>query len=236
MLYSQKIDRPTGGRRIVIGDIHGCSQTFRALVHRIGLQPQDQLFLLGDYLDRGPDSGGVIDFVLELKSQLLTVFPLRGNHEQMFLESYESYRQPLFRLFLKMSKCSNMLDETGHPKPEYLDFLNGLPYFYELDTCFLVHAGFNFDSVAPLDDYTAMLWIRSFETPAGMKPILHGHTPTSLSQIKAAISEKSLNISLDNGCVYAHPSMQRRKPSDDLGNLCALDLDTYQLYVQPYVD
>ncbi|GAB4399978.1 MAG: metallophosphoesterase family protein [Microscillaceae bacterium] len=175
------------------------------MVRHIALQPQDQLFLLGDYLDRGADSGGVIDFILELKSQPLAVFPLRGNHEQMFLESYESYRLPLFRLFLKMGKCSNMLDETGHPKSVYLDFLNNLPYFYELDTCFLVHAGFNFASPNPHDDYTAMLWIRSFETPAGIKPVGQGHTPTSLSQIKAAISEKSLNISLDNGCVYAHP-------------------------------
>jgi serine/threonine protein phosphatase 1 len=49
-----------GNRTFVVGDVHGCSKTFNRLLDVIGLEPTDTLYLLGDYIDRGPDSRGVI--------------------------------------------------------------------------------------------------------------------------------------------------------------------------------
>jgi serine/threonine protein phosphatase 1 len=47
-------------RRFAISDIHGCARTFGALLNKINLSPVDELFLLGDFIDRGPDSKGVL--------------------------------------------------------------------------------------------------------------------------------------------------------------------------------
>ncbi|MFT6129303.1 MAG: serine/threonine protein phosphatase 1 [Neolewinella sp.] len=49
--------------RYTISDIHGCLKTFRALLDELKLDRNDELFLLGDYIDRGPDSQGVIDLI-----------------------------------------------------------------------------------------------------------------------------------------------------------------------------
>src|SRR5215218_1348691 len=76
--------------RYAISDIHGCCKTFRYMVEEVlHLQASDQLFLLGDYIDRGPDSKGVIDFILELRAKGYRVETLMGNHEFMMLETWE---------------------------------------------------------------------------------------------------------------------------------------------------
>jgi serine/threonine protein phosphatase 1 len=71
-------------RELAIGDIHGCLAAFERLLAEIQLQPEDTLVLLGDYVDRGPDSCRVLDLILEL-ARTCTVVPLLGNHEQMML-------------------------------------------------------------------------------------------------------------------------------------------------------
>jgi serine/threonine protein phosphatase 1 len=73
--------------RYVIGDIHGGAQTLRALLGRIGLRWKDRLHLLGDLIDRGPDSRGVMDTILTLCEAGFTVKPIRGNHEDMLLRN-----------------------------------------------------------------------------------------------------------------------------------------------------
>ena len=67
------------GRIIAIGDIHGCSKALAALVEAIGPGPDDTLVPLGDYIDRGPDSRGVLDQLISLGERCLVV-PLMGNH------------------------------------------------------------------------------------------------------------------------------------------------------------
>lgn len=72
-------------RILAIGDIHGCSIAFDALLDSVKPQPNDQIITLGDYVDRGPDSKGVIDRLMTLhKTGQLTA--LRGNHEVMMLQ------------------------------------------------------------------------------------------------------------------------------------------------------
>jgi serine/threonine protein phosphatase 1 len=78
----------TEGRTIAIGDVHGCSAALAALLAAIDLKPIDTLVFLGDTIDRGPDSRGVLDQLLQLERRC-TVVPLMGNHEQMLLEVLE---------------------------------------------------------------------------------------------------------------------------------------------------
>lgn len=84
-------------RILTIGDIHGCSTAFDSLIAAVDLQPEDRLVTLGDYVDRGPDSKGIINRLIALH-ETGGLVALRGNHELMMLEAYkdrkyESYWQ-----------------------------------------------------------------------------------------------------------------------------------------------
>src|SRR5207237_10770563 len=68
-------------RSYVIGDIHGCPDELVYLVQALPLESGDRLVFLGDYIDRGPDSSGVISFLLELQKD-------RGAYEFVFLKGY----------------------------------------------------------------------------------------------------------------------------------------------------
>jgi serine/threonine protein phosphatase 1 len=73
-------------RELAIGDIHGCARSFETLLDLVQPTPTDTIILLGDYIDRGPDSCRVIDMILEL-NQRCTVVALTGNHEIMLQEA-----------------------------------------------------------------------------------------------------------------------------------------------------
>ena len=72
----------------IIGDVHGCIKTLRALIVNI-IQPakNDKLIFVGDYVDRGPDSKGVISYVMELRLMGYNLVLLKGNHEDMMLQA-----------------------------------------------------------------------------------------------------------------------------------------------------
>lgn len=78
-------------RVLAVGDIHGCLSAFDDLLKWVAPTRDDVLVTLGDYVDRGPDSRGVVQRLIELKSQLNLVC-LRGNHEQMMVEAYRGGR------------------------------------------------------------------------------------------------------------------------------------------------
>ena len=68
--------------RWAISDIHGCCQTFRYMVEtELQITKEDELFLLGDYIDRGKDSKGVFDYIMQLQNDNFKVQCLMGNHE-----------------------------------------------------------------------------------------------------------------------------------------------------------
>lgn len=71
-------------RHFAIGDIHGCRTALDALLAALPLEPDDLLVALGDFIDRGPDSRGVLERLIELHGQGRLV-PLLGNHEEMLL-------------------------------------------------------------------------------------------------------------------------------------------------------
>ena len=82
-------------RTIAIGDVHGCSLALEALLAAIGPRPDDVIVTLGDYVNRGPDSRGVIDRLIELERQC-TLVPILGNHDQMFLAALAGERRGVF--------------------------------------------------------------------------------------------------------------------------------------------
>ena len=234
------ISKPAQGTRWVIADIHGCPNTLRYLVEEvIQLSKSDQLFLLGDYIDKGPDSGAVIDLILNWQSYDYQIFTLRGNHEDLLLKSYEEYTPQFFRAYLRIQKCKGVFGEDKLIRPHYLEFMRKLPYYFELDDFLLVHAGFNFSRENPFEDFQSMLWSSAIETESEFlhgKRVIHGHTTTPLSQIRKAISEKASVIPLDNGCVHHRGKSRFPERYREMGNLIALNLDTWELKMTPNID
>lgn len=222
---------PCTGNQWVITDIHGCLNTFLALLEQLKLSKNDQLFLLGDLIDKGPSSSGVLEEVFRLKNTGYQVFTLRGNHEQMLIDCAEN---EAFKLHFMMEKfkATDLLQRKNKVKTKYLNFFKSLPYYFELDRYILVHAGLNFKSKAPFQDYDSMMWIRSFEAQAIIlkgKRLIHGHLPKNLALIEHAISSKALVIPLDNGCVYW-------KVRKGQGNLLAFELKSRELKIQENKD
>ncbi|MBM3404427.1 MAG: serine/threonine protein phosphatase [Bacteroidetes bacterium] len=237
--------------RWVVSDIHGCVKTLRCLLEdKIGPTRQDIVYFLGDYIDRGPDSKGVIDYIMSLQEQNYQIELLKGNHEDFFLETYyEEKRRPkgLARLLekriilkkdlwnqhggketMKSFGTRNILQIPSH----YIEWLKKLKLFIELDDFFLVHAGFNFDVEDIFKDTVAMLWTRAFKVdPARLKnkKIIHGHVPAPIDDITFNVSRKDYYfLGLDNGCY--------EKNSKDYGSLIALELDSFKLYTKKNID
>jgi serine/threonine protein phosphatase 1 len=224
------------GRRIAIPDIHGCFQTFRCLVEEvICLTKSDWLFLLGDYVDRGPSSKAVLDYILKLIEQGYTVFPLRGNHEDDLLEYAKG--EPRFLLWqLNRHKYPDIVRD-GKLMDRYYNFFNSLPFYYELEDYYLVHAGFNFSSEKPFEDKVSMLWTRYFNPPMDRlngKQVIHGHEPLYMPVIIEHIEKAYPSIPLDNGAVYA--GKHKIYDTSQLGTLCAFDMDAKQLYTQENIE
>lgn len=226
----------------VIADIHGCARSLMQLVEeKIKPGRQDEIYLLGDYIDRGPDSRGVIDYIMYLQDVGYQVFPLMGNHEDVLLRCYAQECAPegpvgmydlkenwLYfggRATLKSFGVKNLCEIPPH----YLRFLSQLPYYYKLDNFVLAHAGLNFGLADPFSDKLSMLWIKDYTVDRAKiqgRRLLHGHVPYTLGQIQRQL-EHGHAISLDNGCVYQKSGMS---------NLIALEINKMELQIQANVD
>lgn len=223
--------------RYAIADVHGCPKTLEALVESVlRLKKSDELFLLGDYIDRGPDSRGVLDLMMKWTQAGYNLKALRGNHEEMVLNTY--FTEPwAIHKHLQLYEGLSLLSEDCTVALKYLNFMRDMPYYLNIDGYYLVHAGFNFALENPLSDYNNMLWIRKMEPNLiwlNGKRVVHGHQPFSLNTIKTHVAEKATILPLDNGAVF-----HLRMENPDLtryGNLCALDLDDFTLYLQPNID
>lgn len=217
-------------KRWAISDIHGCNRTFKLLLEKLALQPDDQLYLLGDYINKGPRSKKVIRTILKLREQGFKVRCLMGNHEDLLLKALEDplVLQRFLQIGGKETLKSFEVKTIQEIPTEYINFFHTLEYYIELEDFVLVHAGLNFIEKNPFSDRYAMLWTRNnpIIIPAKIqfRRIIHGHTPTKLSVIKAALKRvKNYTISIDAGCVYG---------AEGMGNLVALNIDTMELVVQ----
>ncbi len=169
-------------RTIVIGDIHGCLQALDAILAAIRPQPNDTLVTVGDYVDRGPDSKGVIERLLSLREQVHLV-PLLGNHEEMMLDALEKRIEPFGWLNHGGAQTLESYGFTGDTNvvPEtHLEFLRNLQTYFENDTHFVVHA--NYDPRLPLAEQPTELlrWVKLTERMPGPhvsgKIAVVGHT------------------------------------------------------------
>ncbi|WKN41373.1 metallophosphoesterase family protein [Tunicatimonas pelagia] len=222
----------------VITDIHGCVKTFEALLQRIGFNRSDALYLLGDYVDRGPDSKGVLELVMQLSQSKHKVHCLLGNHEIMMLHAVHNSGTKAARHWKKYVGGGETLRSFRAVKPHeisehYIEFIANMDHYFEVGNYILVHAGLNFAVPDPLQDKEAMLWTRG-QTHINHawlngRIVVHGHTPQPTQQVIQNVERMEQNpvVDIDCGCVY---------PRNNMHHLCALELISRQLVFQKNVD
>lgn len=173
-------------RHLAIGDIHGCISALATLVDFVGLRPDDTIVTLGDYVDRGPDSSAVLDFIIKL-GKTHNLVPLRGNHEIMMLDSRDqkSWLHAWLRYggdatLLSYSRSEDDAGSFADVPDSHIDFLeNRLVAFYECETHFFVHANADPD-VAIQDQKDPALYWQKYRNPkkhCSGKTMVCGHTP-----------------------------------------------------------
>ncbi len=147
-------------RTLAIGDIHGCLPALESLLAVIGPRTSDTLVTLGDYVDRGIDSRGVLERLLRLGRECHLV-SLLGNHDQMMLQICEGHSE-LYIDWL-MFGGNETLRSYGSLRPEriptsHIDFLRNCQLIYETETHFFLHGNYLAD--VPLDDQPedVLLW------------------------------------------------------------------------------
>jgi serine/threonine protein phosphatase 1 len=168
-------------RRIVIGDVHGYYEGLMTLLEAIAPTSEDQIYFLGDLIDRGPHSCHVVNFVQRNNYPCVL-----GNHEQMLLNILTRNNVPTQALqaWLYSGGQATLNSYLTSTIPqEHLDWFQALPTYLDLGDIWLTHAGL--DPALPLAEQTAeqFCWIRdefhSMEEPYFLdKLIITGHTIT----------------------------------------------------------
>ncbi|MBT9392173.1 serine/threonine protein phosphatase [Hymenobacter sp. NST-14] len=222
--------------RYVTTDIHGCLHSLRHLIeHRLRLTAADELYLLGDYVHKGPDSRGVLDYLMQLPKQGYRVVCLRGNHDQELLDAAQGHHD---RTWASEADRQLTLRSFGVTRPEdipavYQQWLHELPHQLDVPGWTLVHAGFDFrlPPAAMRRDWNTMLNIKEFTFDASRlqgRRLVHGHVPTPGAEVQRRVAARAGSLGLDTGCVYRH--------NPELRHLAALNLDTQELILQPNIE
>ncbi len=208
-------------RTIAIGDIHGCLAALDALVTAIAPTTEDTLVTLGDYIDRGPHSRGVLDRLSTL-SRHYRLVPLLGNHEEMLLAALSDLTA--LRRWITLGGTDTLRSYgwvSGGPRRALADwipkphreFLLGCRAFHETRSHLFVHAGFVPDLPLNQQPGEVLRWrVTSPDTATphcSGKVAVVGHTP----QLSGEVLDLGFLICIDTNCARG-------------GWLTALDVDT----------
>ncbi len=216
-------------RTFAIGDIHGHTSKLRKLLGKLRerAEPGDSIVFVGDYIDRGPDSRGVIDIVLELRQGKWEgpVVSLKGNHEVLMIDSLS--RKPLMEEdWLRNGGWDTMSSYTsGAPNrrwtafvpPSHLEFLEGLQNWHEDEHALYVHAGIPPGVPVAEAREEDLLWIREPFLESDYqweKVVVFGHTPQydkpaglviDLDKMPWRPLDRPEKIGIDTGAAYGGP-------------------------------
>jgi len=184
-----------------IGDIHGCRVALETLINRLPLTADDKLIFLGDYIDRGPDTKGVVNYILGLKAGFKVVH-LIGNHE-IFLR--DAYADPLLYTFFTsdlvggketLASYGGGLESIPAEHRKFL--ITDALHYYETESHIFVHGGLE-ASIALDQQQEETLVSKRFTDPTphhSGKIMICGHT----IQNEAPINFGGHSICIDTGC------------------------------------
>lgn len=209
-------------RRLAVSDLHGEAdrllQVLRAADFRPGL---DRLFLLGDYIDRGPDSAGVVRIVRELVE--CGAVALKGNHDHTCVMVHRGpVNNPHWQgdraHWISQGGDATLRSFGGPPSADVLAWLDGLPLYHEEPDCILVHAGLRPDIPLEQQDPNDLMWIRrEFHQCYRGRLVVFGHTPTRLLHGEWTPWFGEDKVGIDTGAVWG-------------GVLTLFDMDTHETW------
>lgn len=171
-------------RTLVIGDVHGCTRALDCVIDAAQPARGDRVIMLGDYIDRGPDSRGVIDRLLYWQQQFNLVC-LMGNHEEMMLGARNDDAK--FRYWKLVGGDATVASYAGGTSagsyipvpPDHWQFLETscLDYF-ETETHVFVHAGLDTNKLLADQEHHVLRWMRFDDPPPHVsgKVMVCGHT------------------------------------------------------------
>ncbi len=195
-------------RRIFIGDVHGHYDGLMRLMEAIAPSTDDQIYFLGDLIDRGPKSAQVVSFVKQSGYTCLL-----GNHEQMLLEIFpnETLCQQSLQAWLYSGGQTTVLsyDKTGDLLMEHVRWMRTLPTHLDLGDIWLAHAGMHPDLTIAEHTPHEYCWVRD-EFHSMVRPyfanklIITGHTITfTLPNVPAgAIAQGQGWMDIDTGAYH----------------------------------
>ena len=212
-----------GHKTFVIGDIHGQLGMLENLMAKIPWRPdKDSLVFLGDYVDRGPDSKGVVAYISSLTRNYSRVSCVLGNHEGMLTDYLKGVHRGLYLSngglttlkAYEREKCSGGVLGVIEIPSEHNAFYASLKPYFEIEEYYLVHAGFRPGVPMALQTKTDMMWIREpfiSSTFDFGKKIVFGHTPF----LEPLVTKNKIGI--DTGAAHGR-------------RLCCLELPTEKFY------
>ncbi len=221
---NQSFPPTSSGRLLAIGDIHGCAKPLRAILDALSLEPADTLVVLGDFINRGPDTRCVLDDLLQV-GQRCELKLIMGNHEEELLAAKSN--EDAFRRWLSMGGVHTLASygvhthlikseeewafssesppvlglEALHQIPrEHWELIGSAQSWWECEHYFFTHAGY--DPGLPLSQQSAseLRWLGlddwSVQPHCSGKTAIVGHTPN----LSGRVVDYGFLRCLDTGC------------------------------------
>lgn len=219
------------GRTYVMSDIHGMSELFQRMLEQIRFSDEDTLYILGDMIDRGPDSAGILDIVMACDN----IIALKGNHEDGFVEWYENVGDKVqqryyYNTYDVLADC----EATREKLPEYVRLMKNLPLYRKVKmngNCYLMAHASTEEILRVWKRKERLLWDTSLiDRQTGIPGYVSivGHVPTFIirgypkEQASVWYSPNGRIIDVDCGAAF----------SDLGGRLGCLCLDTGEEYYE----
>ena len=204
------------------GDVHGCLDELKEL-HALVEQDRDgapsTYVFLGDYIDRGPDSAGVVQFLIDASSGEDDTRPayvfIRGNHEQMMRDA--EYGEDRDAVYIWMSNGGVETQKSYFDgRYDHSDFYKRLRWYHSIGDVAFVHAGIDPEKSLEDQSNNTLIWSREFNRYNGTfkdnRYVVHGHSPVP------DVYRLNNQINIDTGCVFGQDF------SEDYGKLTALKI------------
>lgn len=194
-------------RIFAIGDIHGCMDKLGMLIDLLDFaDARDTLVFIGDYIDRGPHSFEVVEYLIRLKKRHQNIVFLKGNHEDMLVKYLSGVDRFTYLANGGRQTLDSYLKQDRKPKTfpipdSHLEFFKSLVLFFETDQYIFVHAGLKKKIPLNLQNTEDLLWIRNEFIQSDYdfgKQVVFGHTPFP----KPLVLPNKIGI--DTGAVYGN--------------------------------
>jgi len=167
------------GRVLAIGDVHGCARALSLILESVSVERSDTVVLLGDLVDRGPDSRGVLERVMFLEGECRVVL-VTGNHEEMMLSGLHGSSRDEWLKWGGRATLDSYGGRVEDIPEDHRQWLSGGVDYFETDHEICIHA--NLEPGVPLSEQRAE-WLRwthltgREEAHASGRRIVCGHTP-----------------------------------------------------------